>query len=119
VSDARLAEYLDQMIESAGLAASYVEGMDASGFGADRRTQQAVLLNLLAVGEIATRVLQDHAAFADDHPAIEWRSMKGLRNRIARGLFDLEHELVWRTMQDSLLPMRADLARLRADLAPA
>jgi uncharacterized protein with HEPN domain len=45
--------------------------------------------------------------------------MKGLRNRIARGLFDLEHELVWRTLQDSLLPMRADLARLRADLAPA
>ena len=32
---------------------------------------------------------------------------------------DLEHELVWRTMQDSLLPMRADLARLRADLAQA
>jgi uncharacterized protein with HEPN domain len=119
VSDPRLGEYLDQMIESAGLAAAYIEGMDEAGFDADRRTQQAVLLNLLAIGEVATRVLQDHAAFADCHPHIEWRSMKGIRNRIARGFFDLDAELVWRTLHDSVLPMRGDLAGIRAALAQA
>jgi uncharacterized protein with HEPN domain len=118
VTDPRLGEYLDQMIESARLAASYVEGMDDAAFGTDRRTQQAVLLNLLAMGEVATRVLQDHAAFADSHPDIEWRSMKGIRNRIARGFFDLDHEVVWRTMQESMLPLLVDLTRIRAALAP-
>jgi uncharacterized protein with HEPN domain len=119
VIDQRLAEYLDQMIESAGLAAAYVDGMDAAGFGADRRTQQAVLLNLLALGEAATRVLQDHAEFADRHPEVQWRSLKGIRNRIARGLFDLDHETVWRTLQDATLPGAGDLARLREALAQA
>ncbi len=119
MSDVGVDEYLDQMIESARLIEGYVEGMDAAAFGADRRTQQAVLLNLLTLGEVATRVLQDHAAFADQHPDIDWRSMKGIRNRIARGCFDLDHEVVWRTLQESLSPLHGDLLQVRAALRPA
>lgn len=118
-ADETLDDYVDQMIESARLIEGYVAGMDAAAFGADRRTQQAVVLNLLALGEVATRVLQDHAAFADAHADIDWRSMKGIRNRIARDIFDLEHEVVWRALQESLAPLHGDLVRLRAGLRPA
>lgn len=116
MSEARVDEYLDQMIESARLIGVYVDGMDDAAFGADRRTQQAVVLNLLALGEVATRVLQDHAAFADAHADIDWRSLKGIRNRIARSFFDLDAEIVWRTLQESLSPLHADLLQARADL---
>jgi uncharacterized protein with HEPN domain len=119
MSDVRVDEYLDQMIESARLIHTYVEGMDDAAFGADRRTQQAVVLNLLALGEVATRVLQDHAAFADEHADIDWRSMKGIRNRIARSFFDLDHEVVWRTLQESLSPLHGDLVQARAGLRSA
>ena len=119
MSEERVDAYLDQMIESARLIDGYVEGMDAAAFSADRRTQQAVLLNLLTLGEVATRVLQDHAAFADTHPDIDWRSLKGIRNRIARGCFDLDHDVVWRTSQETLSPLHGDLMQARAGLRPA
>lgn len=115
---AGLGDLLDQMIESAGLIDDYVEGMDAAAFGADRRTQQAVMLNLLTLGEAATRVLQDHVAFVGQHADIDWRSMKGIRNRIARGFFDLDHEIVWRALRESLPALHGDLVRVRASLRP-
>ena len=42
---------LDQMLEAARLAASYVDGMQEEEFLADTRTQQAVAMNLLIIGE--------------------------------------------------------------------
>ena len=54
----RLCLWLEQMIEAAGLACSYVEEMDFATFESDRRTQQAVVLNLLLLGEIAAKFME-------------------------------------------------------------
>ena len=43
----RLFDYLRHMFEAAEQAHSYVEGMDKAAWHADKRTQQAVILNLL------------------------------------------------------------------------
>ena len=42
----RLADYLSHMLEAARLARGYVEGVVKADFLKDRRTQQAVVLNL-------------------------------------------------------------------------
>lgn len=54
----RRAELLGHMAQSARLAVSYVEGMSKEDFLADIRTQQAVIMNLIIIGEIATKLLQ-------------------------------------------------------------
>jgi uncharacterized protein with HEPN domain len=81
----RLGEYLDQMIEATQQACSYTDGMTRTEFLTDKKTQQAVIFNLVILGESATRLLKDHAEFIDKYPAIPWRNMKGMRNRIAHG----------------------------------
>ncbi len=92
---------LDQMLEAEQLALSYVEGMTAEEFLADRRTQQAVAMNLLIIGEAATRLgrRQDFMARHADTP---WRQMMGKRNRIAHGYFDLNLRVLWETALTSL-----------------
>jgi uncharacterized protein with HEPN domain len=92
-----------------------VEGKDKQAFLADRRTQQAVILNLIVVGEAATRLLQVHAAFLERHPLIPWRSMKGMRNRIAHGYFDINLDVVWETVQVALPELLGQLPSVRAD----
>ncbi len=47
--------------------------------------------------------MQLHAEFADSHPEIPWRSMRGMRNRIAHGYFDINLDVVWDTV-DTALP---------------
>ena len=57
MSESRLIDYLDHIAQAARQACSYVEGMDKQTFLADPRTQQAVILNRIVIGELATRLL--------------------------------------------------------------
>ena len=115
MSAERLAELLGQMAQSGKLAISYVEGMSKEDFLADTRTQQAVIMNLVIIGETATKILQDHTAFTEAQAAIPWRSMKGMRNRIAHGYFDTDLNVVWETVQTSV----PDLVQQLAGIKPA
>ena len=46
--------------------------------------------------------MSEHGEFADAHPDIPWRQMRGMRNRMAHGYFDVNLEIVWETVQKSL-----------------
>ena len=50
----RVPDYLDHMLEAATQACVYVEGLSKDAFLQDKRTQQAVILNLILVCEEAT-----------------------------------------------------------------
>ncbi len=93
---------LDQMREAATLALGYVEGYDKEDFLADRRTQQAVMMNLIIIGETAARVIAEHSDYAEKTSHIKWRQMRNMRNRIAHGYFSIDYEIVWLTLQTSL-----------------
>ena len=81
----RLADYLEHIRQAAGDACQFVQGMDRVGFLGDRRTQRAVVMSLVIVGEAATKLMDHHPDFAAAHPQVPWRSRRGMRNRIAHG----------------------------------
>jgi uncharacterized protein with HEPN domain len=107
----KLADYLRHMQEGAHQVADYIADMDRTTFLADRRTQQAVIMNLVIIGEAATRIMSDYPEFAVSNPNIPWRNMRGMRNRIAHGYFDIDMEQVWETTQTSLPDLREKLAQ--------
>lgn len=96
------ADLIGHMHEAAELACGYVEGMAMDEFLQDKRTQQAVIFNLMILGEAATRLLKEHGEFLAGYPAVPWSSMKGMRNRLAHGYFDIDLPVVWQTVQSSL-----------------
>lgn len=115
MSQLRLAEYLDQMDQAARSACDYVDGMTVEGFLEDKRTQQAVILNLVIIGEAATRLLQRYGRFVDQQPQVPWVSMKGMRNRIAHGYFDINLEVVWETVRAALPELLTQLPSIRSE----
>jgi uncharacterized protein with HEPN domain len=102
MNESRLADYLDHLRQAATDACSFVSGLSKDDFLADRRTQQAVIMSLIILGEAATKVMDGHAGFAAVHPEVPWRSMRGMRNRIAHGYFDINLDVVWETVQTAL-----------------
>jgi len=42
-----------------------------------------------------------------------WRNMKGMRNRIAHGYFDIDIDVVWETVQTALPQLLAQLPAIR------
>lgn len=102
MSGSRLPDYLDHMQQAASDACGFVEDLSKDAFLADKRTQQAVIMSLVIIGEAATKIMDRHAEFAERHPEIPWRSMRGMRNRIAHGYFDINLDVVWDTVQTAL-----------------
>ena len=108
----RLADYLEHMRQATADACDFVDGMDRATFAQDKRTQQAVVMSLIVLGEAATKVMERYAAFAEAHGEIPWRNMRGMRNRIAHGYFDIDLDVVWDTVRTALPELRAQLAGL-------
>jgi len=116
VSDiSRLGDYLHQMAEAARDAQNFTEGMDCDAFLVDLRTQRAVIMSLMIVGEAATRLIAEHPGFTETHSNIAWRSIRGMRNRIAHGYFDLDLHIVWQTIQTELPGLVKQLEGIQAD----
>lgn len=115
MNENRLASYLDHILEATQQACSYIEGMSKQVFLADLRTQQATILNIVVIGEAATRLLQHYPAFLERHPQVPWRSMKGMRNRIAHGYFDIDTDVVWETVKNALPDLLRQLPAIRKD----
>jgi uncharacterized protein with HEPN domain len=109
----RAADYLDHMIEAAQQACFYVSRQDKTDFLMDRRTQQAVILNLVILGEAVTKLISQDAQFVARYPAVPWRSMKGMRNRLAHGYFDINLDMVWDTVQTALPQLLEQLPAIR------
>lgn len=111
----RLIDYLDHMQQAAADARAFVEDLNKDEFLADKRTQQAVIMSLIIVGEAATKLVAGYAEFAQAHPAVPWRSMRGMRNRIAHGYFDINLDVVWETVQTALPELLKQLPAVRRD----
>lgn len=109
----RLPDYLEHMQQAAADAIGFVEGMSRAEFLVDKRTQQAVVMSLIVLGEAATKVMALYPDFANAHIQIPWRNMRGMRNRIAHGYFDINLEVVWDTVQTALPPVAAALGSLK------
>jgi uncharacterized protein with HEPN domain len=97
------------MLEAISLARAFTEGMDKQTFLDDKRTQQAVILNLLTLGEAAAHIARLYPEFSAQHPQLPWKQMRGMRNRMAHGYFDINLDIVWETICNDLPTLEATL----------
>ena len=115
MSSSRLLDYLDHMQQATADVSSFVDGLNHADFLNDKRTQQAVIMNLIIIGEAATKVMERYAAFTQAHPEVPWHSMRGMRNRMTHGYFDVDLNVVWETAQRSLPELRKKLLALHQE----
>jgi uncharacterized protein with HEPN domain len=76
--------------------------MDYSDFVGDPKTLDAVVHNLLIIGE-ATKQIPD--SLRQQYPEIPWRQVAGLRDVIAPTYFIVNPQMVWDIMQVELDPL--------------
>ena len=91
-------DYLTDIVLSARLILA-VEGVGQEQFFQDTRLQDSVIRRLESIGEAAGRVSPE---FRAGHPQIPWGSMTGMRNRMIHGYDDIDMDIVWNTLQESV-----------------
>lgn len=111
----RLRDYLGHIRQATQEACDFVAGMSRDDFQADLRTQKAVEMNLVVIGEAASRLMEQYAEFTQRHPELPWREMRGMRNRMAHGYFEINLDVVWSTVQTALPALLSQIDALPAD----
>jgi uncharacterized protein with HEPN domain len=112
VSSKRWQERIEDILEAIAETGTFVAGVTQAEFLADTKTQKAVVANLTIIGEAARHVPD---AVAHAYPAIPWVLMRGMRNRIVHGYYQVDPTVVWDTCQNDLLPLVEPLKKLQQE----
>ena len=90
---------LEDMLQSAQKIKLYTKDLDYNSFLADDKTIDAVVRNFEIIGEAANRIDLD---FRDSNPEVEWKRIRGFRNRIVHDYFGIDYEIVWNIIETYL-----------------
>lgn len=80
------------IMRAARLSVEFKGTIDKREFANDRKTQSAILHQLLVLGEAVKRLSGE---FRTQHPGIPWKSIAGMRDKLIHGYDDVDLEEVW------------------------
>lgn len=83
---------IQDMLNAAQEILSFTADMDYSSLESDRRTQAAVLYEIVVIGEAANRVSDE---FRAAHSTIPWKDIVGMRNILTHQYDNVDPETVW------------------------
>jgi uncharacterized protein with HEPN domain len=91
----------------------YRAGLDDSDEGESELVRDAILYNLVVIGEAVNALSEDVTAKA---PQIPWRDVVGLRNFLAHEYFDIDPELIAQVINVQLHELRDVVIALLGEL---
>jgi uncharacterized protein with HEPN domain len=86
---------------------NYTASLTRESFAQDAKTIDAVIRNLLIIGEAAKMVPESVRA---SYPTVEWKKMAGLRDILAHHYFEVDLDIVWDVIQNKLPALERDLS---------
>lgn len=85
---------LRDILQAAKQVMEFTRDMESESFLNDRKTQSAVLHELMVVGEAVKRLSED---FRAEHPQVPWKQMAGMRDKLIHNYNDVDLDEVWAT----------------------
>ncbi len=100
---------LMDMLEAGQTAVKTVAGREASDLRADYVWALGLIKCLEIIGEAAACLSLEFRAC---HPDVPWAAIVGMRNRLVHAYFEIDYELVWKTLTEDLPPFVDHVRRM-------
>lgn len=82
-------------------------------YKANKMLRFAVIKNLEIIGEAAYLLT---IPFKKNHPEVEWEPIICMRHVLVHGYYQIRDEIVWRTIETELQPLKEHIKEIVADL---
>ncbi|MFY4729636.1 DUF86 domain-containing protein [Nitrospira sp. BLG_2] len=106
---------LRHMLDAAREALGFVRGRNRVDLNSDRQLVLALVKTIEIIGEAAFRTSENTQA---QFPEIRWEDIVGMRHRLVHAYFDINLDVLWKTVQDDLVPLIVRLEQMLGTKPP-
>jgi uncharacterized protein with HEPN domain len=100
---------VQHMLDASREAMAFARDRTRADLDGDRMLVLSLVKEIEIIGEAANQVSADARK---QMPAIPWADIVGMRNRLVHAYFDINLEILWRTVQHDLPPLVSVLQRV-------
>ena len=100
---------LRHMFDAAKEAAAFIQEEERASLDVDRKLVLALMKSIEIIGEAATKITKE---CQEDFPQIPWPNIIGMRNRLIHAYFDVNLEILWKTVTEDLTGLIDELEKI-------
>lgn len=101
--------YLKHIIDAINQIQDYVRKVGYKEFSSNRMIQDAVIREIEIIGE-ATKNLP--AQIREKYPAVTWKEMAGMRDKLIHSYFGVDLDAVWDTVNEDLPSLKKKIKEI-------
>jgi uncharacterized protein with HEPN domain len=90
---------LEHMLHASREAVELIQNTRREDLDTDRKLNLSLTRLLEIIGEAANGMSSE---FKESYPNLPWRGVISMRNRLIHGYFDINLDVVWRTVKEDL-----------------
>ena len=93
---------LRHMLDAARESVEFSRNSRREDLDGDRKLTLALIKDIEIIGEAAYQVAEDTRRYL---PEIPWDDIVGMRHRLVHAYFDINLDILWKTVQEDLPPL--------------
>ena len=100
------------MLDSANAILYFIDGKTRKHLSADRMFSNAIIRELEVLGEAANNISKKTQKL---FLALPWKQIIGMRNTLIHAYFDVDYDIIWKTVNNDLPPFHHQLKKIISD----
>lgn len=100
--------YLRQILDCVRKIEKFTTDVDADLFATDEKTQSAVMMQLVLIGELAKRVRDETKATIN----LPWKEIAGFRDQAIHNYFEIDLDIVWTTVHTDIPELKQKIGHV-------
>jgi len=105
-------DFVEDILDAMDKVELLLEGVNYDRFEADFRINFAVVRALEIIGEASKRLPDD---LRKRYPAVPWKGMAGMRDRIVHGYDNVDLQIVWDVVKKDIPQIKPQIQQILKD----
>ena len=101
--------FINHILESISLIEDFSKGLTKEKMIDDKLRQNAIIRQIEIVGEAVKNLPKD---FVAEHPAVNWKDIAGMRDKIIHQYFDINFDIVWGVLKEDIPTLKGQIKKI-------